>query len=160
MTTTTATAPAPFTFDRDYSNFAQITPYYPAFTARMAELEAAGRYPYNAEFKGHLGVEDDKAEDTAIYLCQTLTHIHDDALKVNAFIAEGGRFITADDKPTGRVDVAMFGWYSGGSGFRVHRDVRLVYRPGAALPYALLPKGRRTNGFAIEGVALVKESGE
>lgn len=154
--TATTTAPAPFVFDKHYSNLAQIMPFYPAFTARYAELDAAGQYPYNDSFKGHLGIEDDKAEDTAIYLCQCLTHFHEDALKVHAFIEAGGRFLVAGDRPEGRVDVAMFGWYSNGSGFRLHQDVRLVYHTGADKPYMLLPKGKRTHGYALEGVVLVR----
>ena len=145
-----------FEFDHDYDNLAQIMPLYPAFTARYRELATAGQYPYNDSFRGHLGIESGKDEDSAIYLCQTLTHVHEDALKVNAFIDDGGRFLAAGERPKGRVDVAMFGWYMGGSGFRVHEDVTPIYRAGADLPYMVLPKGRRTNGYAIEGVPLVR----
>lgn len=146
---------APFEFDGDYKNLAQVLPYYQAYTARYRALDAAGAYPYDDSFNGYLGIGCGKSEDTAIYLCQTLTHIHEDALRVNDFIADGGRFL-ADERPTGRVDVAMFGWYMGGTGFKVHRDVRLVYRGENGPAYMLLPKGKRTHGYALNGVVLFR----
>jgi hypothetical protein len=156
----TVTAPTAFEFDHDYSNLAQIMPLYPAYTERRQELDAKGHYPYNASFRGYLGIHSGKDEDTAIYLCQTLTHIHEDALKVNAFIDAGGRFLADDERPAGRFDVAMFGWYMSGDGFRVYEDVRLVWRQGTTTgrPYMVLPKGKRTHGYSIEGVVLVKEA--
>ena len=158
MSTTTASA-AVFTFDKDYDNYAQIAPLYPAYTARLRELDTAGQYPYNDSFRGHLGVEAGEDEDTAIYLCQGLTHLHETALSVNEFIDAGGRFLTDDDRPAGLITVAQFGWYMGGTGFRVNEDVRLMYRAGQNRPYMLLPKGKRTRGYTIESgaVVLVKE---
>lgn len=139
MTLTTIT---PFTWDKSYDNNEQVRPYYAAYLARRAELEAAGRYPYNDDFKGHIpGIEGDR-EDTAIYMLQTMHSLDEMRAQVSAFRDAGG--VVPDVPETGslRGDVAVWGWYSGGTGFKILRDVRLVRHPhGRGLAY--IPKGKR-----------------
>lgn len=48
-------APAPWTFDKDYSNVLQVAQFQDAYRARFDQLTAESRFAYDADFRGHLG---------------------------------------------------------------------------------------------------------
>lgn len=78
-----------FTFDRNYKNKEQVRWLMPAYLTRYEELKAAGKYPYNDEFRGYLGIESGKEEETAIYLCQCLRRDDEIAVKVRLALENG-----------------------------------------------------------------------
>ncbi|GAB2699220.1 hypothetical protein BKA24_001770 [Microbacterium marinum] len=144
-----------------------VRPFYGEYKARRAELDRAGRYAYNADFKGHLPSLNpattgttDKDEDTAIYLLQTLHTWTLEQEKLAAFIARGARPLAAEDvdpaAPAPRGTVAVIGRYSGGAtGYHVYEDVRIVRTGFRGHRLAGIPKGRRTNGYDLsDGTAL------
>lgn len=144
------------TIDRkDHHNLSQVFPLLPAYLARLAELEAAGRYPYNDDFKGHLPGVAGKDEDTAIYRLQSLRGVHADAIKVNEAWDEGFRPLdpgTLSATPTKVRALVEFGWYMGGSGFRRSEEVRLVLYYGSVM---VMAKRARTHGRMAQGELLV-----
>ena len=126
---------------------ALVEPLYAAYLIRLEELQERGLFPYNDSFKGYLNVGDD--EDTAIYLCQTRHQREAEAAKLAAFMARGAVKITASDFAPGEVRrgmAVMVGEYMGGTGYREHRDVRVLVNRGSLVA---LPKGKRTNGYSL-----------
>src|SRR5450631_1726725 len=117
-----------FTFDKNYKNLEQVRPLMPAFLARYDEIQQAGRYPYNDDFTGYLGITgDEKAEKTAIYLCQSLRRLDAIAWKVRNALADGYK---ADPAGRGKCSsIIHYGWEMGGSGWNEYRDARLVETP-------------------------------
>lgn len=145
------------TNDRD----ALVRPFYDDYLRVRAELAAAGRaderIAYNDDFRGRIpGIDPattgttPKDEETAIYLLQNLHTRERERAMLNEFIARGAVPLDREDVPEIghlRGDVAIAGWYSGGTGFRILSDVR-VLRHGRSL--AALPKGKRTNGYRLD----------
>jgi hypothetical protein len=140
-----------FTFDKNYKNLDQVAPFYEAYTAVRAELEAAGKYNYNDSFKGRIVGIEGPNEDTAIYLLQTLHSIREMMAEVDAFVAEGATPIDTLNGPTRFAKVMRYGWYLGGTGLATYEDVRVVPDQINGRPQCILPKGRRTNGYAAYG---------
>lgn len=142
-----------FTFDNDYKNTEQVRPYMADFLEVYAEFEAAGKFPYNDSFKGRIPGVEGPDEDTAIYLLQTLRDLDLLEAKVAAFLAEGGEHVETLTE-TRRGTVVCYGFYMGGTGWREYPEARLVARNGK--PYAILPKGKRTNGYQVEGRVMIR----
>ena len=141
-----------FVWDGDYKNHEQVRPYMADFLAVYAELEA-GSGTYNHSFRGRIpGIED--YEDTAIYMLQNLKRLDELAIRVAEFEASGGRHVTELDE-TVRGTVVFYGFYMGGTGWQEYHDARLLARGGR--PYAVLPKGKRTNGHLVQGRVMVRE---
>jgi hypothetical protein len=142
-----------FTWDRDYRNLDQVEAFYPAYLARRDELDAAGQYPYNDSFRGHVPGIEGADEDRAIYMLQTLHDVKAMTAQVEAFRAEGAEPVESLAAPTRYTRLMRFGWYMGGTGLAVYDDVRVV-PDGRGRPACILPKGRRTNGFSCAGSLL------
>lgn len=158
----TTTAPTPFVFDRNHHNLDQVTHLWDAYNARYQELKAAGRYPYNADFKGKIDglIADDKDENSAIYLLQTLRSVREYEARVQALRDQG--YIEPEAKAKGTTQVkyasiAIIGLeYMGhqhGS-IRIVESGRLVTRDGE--PTAVMPKGARSRGYSVTSYVLVK----
>lgn len=68
----------PWRFNGDYRDLGQVSEFLDDYLAVYDELEAAGKYPYNAAFFGRIpGLEHcdrDDGENTAVYLMQTIRH--------------------------------------------------------------------------------------
>lgn len=137
-----------FVWDNDYHNTEQVRPYLDDFLVVHAELEADGRYPYNDSFRGRIPGIAGPDEDTAIYLLQTLKRLDELHNKVEAFLADGGERVDSLDQ-TRRGTVVHYGFYMGGTGWNEWHQARLLPRDGK--PFAVLPKGRRTNGHYVAG---------
>lgn len=158
MSAAAETTARPFTFDRNYDNTEQVRPYYADYAAVRAEMDAAGRYPYNDDFKGRiasLAGTDDREEDSAIYLLQRMHELDALTVKIADFLASGG--VRADDLQEGEIrrgTVVHYGFYMGGTGWQQWEGARLL-RTSRGL--AVLPKGKRTYGHSLtEGRVLVK----
>lgn len=147
------TAQTTFVFDKDYKNHEQVRPFMADFLAVFAELEAAGKYPYNDSFKGRIPGVEGPDEDTAIYMLQTLRDLDALAVKVAAFLADGGEHVETLTE-TRRGTVVCYGFYMGGTGWTEYHDARLLARNGK--PYAILPKGKRTNGHLVQGRVMIR----
>lgn len=129
-----------------------VRPFYSDYLAVLAEIEAAGAYPYNASFKGRIAGIDPATtgttlddEDTAIYLLQQLHSRERDEARRDAFLASGGvpvASVSLDEGKSLRGTVARFGWYSGGTGWQELADVRLVQHPRRPGQFAFIPKGK------------------
>lgn len=144
-----------FVFDQNYDNNEQVRPFFADYMVIYRELEAAGKYPYNASLKGRVpGIEGDD-EDTAIYLLQRLRDLDALKLQISDFKASGGVEVT-ELAETIRGTVVVYGFYMGGSGWRQYDHARLVPRHGR--PHAILPKGARTRGHLVDGHVMVKAS--
>lgn len=150
--------PSPFVFDKDYRNLDQVAHLWDAYATRYQELAAAGRYPYNADFKGRIDglVADDKSEDTAIYLLQTMRHIREFDAEVQALKDAG--YVEPDVKPRGITEtryasVAFIrrNYYGGRSGtVTILSSARVIVREGVV--DSVLPKGARTRGYVVGGL--------
>lgn len=140
--------PIEWLFDGDYDNLDQVAHLWDAYQARYAEITSTGGYPYNSRFQGLPGAAGPH-EDTAIYLLQTTRHRRDNAERLAVFEAEGFEPIGPMD-PHGvvRGDVLMVD--TNGAPGLVHRGAR-VLADGDGHPYAVLPKGKRTNGYSTFG---------
>lgn len=140
---------------------ALVEPFYSEFATLRAQMEAAGKYPYNDDFRGkiagidpeHSGTSHDD-EGTAIYLLQESHTVKRERVKLAAFIESGGYQITRESlieqgvsqaKPL-RGTAVVVGQYSGGTGYVVYEDVRVF-------PYGHrvvgIPKGKRTYGHSL-----------
>ena len=154
-------------WNNDYKDLGQVEEFYPAYLVRYEELSAAGSYPYNDDFKGHIPGIEGPREDTAIYMLQTLRSLKE----TEAFLAErradGWRdFDPAElgDSPkrfAGVIEYAIYntgshatGSTAGGTGWREWNAPRLT-RFHSSL--GLLPGRNRTNGHIISGRVLVKD---
>ena len=146
-----------FVFDRNYNNREQVREFYGEFRALRACLVNRGEYPYNDAFVGLIpGIAGDD-EGTAIYLLQTLAHLEHEYAAIEA-IREDHQALTSLDDTTRYASVVIYrpDHFAGGTG-RIDRftSARVVPRDGR--PFAVLPKGRRTNGCAIgSGTVLVR----
>lgn len=139
---------------RDYHDRTQVAPYWDAYLARFGELEAAGRYPYNDDFKGRIGAPE-ADEDFLIYMCQKERRLRDDEAKVAAALADGCVPIASVNGVERFARVIRYGWYVGGTGWQEWADARLTTTTWGAL--AVIPKGRRTRGHVLDGgTVLVK----
>lgn len=161
MTTST---PAPFVFDRDYSNLDQVAHLWDAYTVRHQELASAGRYPYNIDFKGKIDglVADDKNEDTAIYLLQVTRHIREHEARVQALRDQGYEELQVPPEGHHQIrhgSVALVGrqYHQGRDGtVQVIDAARVVTCDGEVT--AVLPKGARSRGYRVgDGYVLVKQ---
>lgn len=151
-----------FTFDRNYHNKEQVRWLMPAYLARYEELKAAGKYPYNDDFRGYLGIEAPGhvhaargacgcSEDTAIYLCQCLRRDDELAEKVRLALDDG--YVAIDSVTLSPMPCSSIVEYSE-SGWHEWRDARLIEPASGGL--AVLPKGHRTRGHFVTGKVLVK----
>lgn len=141
----------PFVFNGDYGDLAQVARHYEAYDRRYRELVDADKYPYNDSFTGHiegLAGASPADESAAIYMLQTLREVKKMEAEVEDF---GGEDLT--EVPAGvvlRGDVAQYGWYMGGIGFKVFHDVRVKADAHGRL--MVVEKGRR-NGTYVQGRA-------
>lgn len=142
---------AAWAFNKDFHDYEQIAPFWDAYMARFHELESAGRYPYNDDFRGCLGGTwaTERDEDTAVYLCQKRRHILDDEAKVAAAIAEGG-FVPIErvDAPLKCASVIYYKFENEETGFKRWDNVRLV--PGLTGMAVMMPRAR-TRGINLFG---------
>lgn len=99
-----------WTFNKNYRDTGQVRQFMPAYMERYAELAAAGKYPYNDSFRGHIGAEGPD-EDTAIYLCQTLRSLDELSEQVATALADGFRLVDGPPEETTKfARVIEFGW--------------------------------------------------
>lgn len=142
-----------FVFNRDYDDYEQVMPYYAKYLERYIELLREGQYPYNDSFKGHLGIEaDDRNEDSAIYLCQNLRRLREMHTKIERLLAQDYKQVDELDKPTKFEHIVLFPTRNGGGEWAEYREARLI--PDVmrgTVPYAILPKGKRTHGYLVSG---------
>lgn len=112
--------PPQFIFNRDFDDHEQVRPYFDGYLARRAELEAAGQYPYNDSFKGHIPGLEGPNEGRGIYMLQQMYDRDEMQAKVDAFLADGGQPVDELDLPEGRElrgTLATFGFFMGGTGY-------------------------------------------
>lgn len=128
----------------------RLAPFLPAFLVVLAEIEAAGKYRYNASFKGRVpGIEGDD-EDTAIYLLQGLERDRREAARVQELLAAGYEHVTHVGTPQKYSHVVLYTTKKMAGEWAEYHDVR-VTGTTKGLPYGLIPKGRRTHGYAVAG---------
>jgi hypothetical protein len=149
-------SPAPFRFDGNYTNGAQVEPYLDAFLVEYERITRAGAYPYNSGFKGRVAglvALDDKNEDTAIYLLQGLRRTRLQAARVGELEAAGYKYI--DEVEAGVhyrfLVLVPQGWLYGQ--WSEFEDARLLAHPSGqnARPYMVLRKRARNQGVAVNG---------
>lgn len=157
--------PAPFVFDRDYDNREQVRHLMPEYRDRRRELDAAGRFAYNAEFLNLPGLASsaDRDKDAAIYLLHGLFTLDEEAERETAFLADGGRIVDpaefdADPALLLRGTIVHRNFYVGGTGWTEYKQARLGRHK---LSYYVLPKGKRSNGHTLGAGArlLIREDG-
>jgi hypothetical protein len=159
MTTTTETRPFDATGWLKWSEeeaAERIAPYYPAYLAIRARLDADGLYPYNDRFIGQIDGTQSKDEGTLVYLLQSWHTLQGERAQLAAFIERGAYKITPADvqsQPYGamRGTVANVGRYSGGfrTGYEIRENVRVVtVYSGNSLGY--IPP-RKRNAFHLDG---------
>lgn len=141
-------------FNRDYKDLEQVAEFLPAYLDVFRELEAAGQYPYNHSFKGRIPGIEGPAEDTAIFLLQQTRHMREYEAQVDAYRADGYEPLDVfPETPTRFAGVVHYGWRNGEDGIAQWTDARLLMFNGARV---VMPKGKRTNGYRLDGKVLVK----
>jgi len=159
MTDRTGERAGPFRFDGDYGNPEQVRPYLEGFARRHTELVTAGRFPYNAELRGHIPGIEGPDESAAFWLLRLLSDLEEIAAKREEFIASGAREITLADLADGQVlrgTVVQCGFNQRGTGWLRFDSARVLPRRGWMF---LLEKGRRTNGrWLARGTVLIRET--
>ena len=147
----------PFVFDQNYHNVEQVRPFFAEYSAVRAEIDGDGDYSYNDSFKGcipTLAATDDKNEDTAIYLLQTMHQLDALAVRKADFLASGGVDASSIERgKTVRGTVAVYGFYMGGTGWREYEDARLTRNEHDRL--VIIPKGKR-NGRVPLGAVMIR----
>lgn len=145
-------------FNRDYDDVEQVAPFLPDFLTRLAELEAAGQYRYNDSFRGSIPGIAGPDEDRGIYLLQGLERQRAQDAKVAELLARGYERVETLDGVRRFAHVVLYPTRRGGGEWAEYRQARLVPRNGG--PYAVLPKGKRTNGYSIgDRAVLVSNAG-
>lgn len=142
---------------------ALVAPFYADYLAARRTLGAGkhteDRTVYNDEFVGRIpglasitsGTTPEN-EQTGIYLLQVWHRVTVERAELAAFVESGAFAITFEDVPaTGylRGSAAVVGEYSGGTGYRVYKDVRIKRTGFKGRSLVGLPKGRRSNGFDL-----------
>jgi hypothetical protein len=145
-----------FTFNKNYHDKEQIMPWLPEFTALRDGMEANGKYPYNDCFKGKIPGIEGPHEDTAIYMLQCQYSIEREKRKMATLRAEM-QPLTKLDAPTkfSRVVVYKAGHFVGGTGSFMSLDEARVIPNKDGRPLAVLPKGKRVNGYRVEGAEVL-----
>lgn len=158
----TDTIPAtatPFVFNRDYSDLTQVEPFLPEFVVIFDSLTTGPNdIAYNDDFVGRIPGIAGPDEATAIYLLQSLRRQRVVEAQTEAFLAAGGELLDpATLTVTTRfTEVAYYGFKKNCTGWATWTDARIVPADGAR-PLALLPKGKRSNGFRLDaGKVLVR----
>ena len=144
-------------FNRDYGDLSQVTEFWPAYLAVYQELAAAGKYPYDDEFRGRIPGAEGSCEDTAIYLLQHTRHLRDHENRLAGYRASGWRDFDPGElgaTPRRFAGVVAHSFCVGGTGWNEWGDSRLVIRRGSVL---LLPGRARTRGVLADGKLLVRE---
>jgi hypothetical protein len=147
MTAAAAAVDSGWRFNKDYKDYEQVRQFLPAFMVRLAELEAAGKYRYNDSFKGHIPGIEGPSEDSAIYMLQKLEQWNAEQAREQALLDSGYVYVTELEAVTRYKHVVLVRSRDMGDGWADWADARLVPRDGR--PWAVLPKGRRTNGYSI-----------
>jgi len=140
-------------FNRQYGDLAQVEQFLPAFLVVLAEIETAGQYRYNASFKGRIPGIEGACEDTAIYLLQGLEAQRRQDERVAQLVAAGYEHLTQLSETRKYSHVVLYPRSRMGGAWAEYRDARLV--TNGSRPYAVLPKGRRTNGHLVSGRAVL-----
>ena len=154
-----------WTWNKNYDDLEQVAEFYPAYLTRYHELEAAGQYPYNDSFKGHIPGIEGPREDTAIYLLQGLRRQRAMNERITGWLAEG--FEPVDSLAAVRKFPRVILYRADRSGeWHEYTDARLVPETNPRQAEitggisALLPKGKRAHGVYV-GISsyavLVKE---
>lgn len=136
-------------------------PYYEDYLVRRRELEAAGKYTYNDDFRGCFDppVPDvvpglkrvpNTTEDTIIYYCQVRHRMLGIKAKVEAKLAEGYELIDGlpTPEPTKFAGIVLFPTGNMRGEYREFTDARLI---DTGTSMYVLPKGKRTNGYLVSG---------
>jgi hypothetical protein len=154
-------------FDRNYRNLGQVEEFYPAYRTVFEELQAAEKYPYNAEFKGRIPGIEGSGEDTAIYLLQCLRALHETQAQIDERREAGWRDFDPGElgeAPKRFAHVAEYAIYHpdshaagitvGGSGLRQWDNARVTR---FHISLVVLPGRNHVNGHLVSGRLLVKD---
>jgi hypothetical protein len=138
MPATTATTEAvPFVWDRDYRNNEQVRPYFAAYSEVRARVAPEGLDPYDSLFIGEIpGIAGSADEATGIYLLQTMHRLDALAVEIAAFTETGGKPISEFDLD-GKVlrgTLVHHGFYMGGTGWEVTKNVRVTFADNPGIP--------------------------
>jgi hypothetical protein len=171
----TETRIEPWTFNGDYRDLAQIIPYIDDYWHICAELSAAGKYPYHAEFYGRIpglggaralaksGPDTGKvveSPETPIYLLAQLRHLVEGHERLAETLEAGyRRFMPWADDPRDIVKFASIAVFDLHYHRHVYTDARLVLNADGSLQ-GILPKGKRTHGRSLTGTDAVYVRGD
>jgi hypothetical protein len=151
-----------FEFNRDYEDLEQVAEFFPEYLSIREEIEAAGGFPYNECFKGRIpGIANPEQhsrnsgshEDAAIYLLQRLYRAKNVEAQIAAAIEEGHKPIERVDGPTKFASIIVYDR----EGWQQFHEARLVPEQNPVQAEytgqlaGVLPKGKRTRGYRIEG---------
>jgi hypothetical protein len=146
-------SPAPFVWDRSYDNNEQVRPYFAGYLAVRAEMDALGKYPYDDDFLGKIPGLEGPNEATGIYMLQTMHRLDEVAVKVSDFKEAGG--VDGDSIEDGRVyrgTVAVYGFYSGGTGYHEYPGARLAKDGRGRL---VMTEKKKRNGVHLHGTVMI-----
>jgi hypothetical protein len=139
-----------FTFNKDYGDYGQVAEFLPAFLERHAAILAAGQYPYNDSFKGHIPGIAGPGEDTAIYLLQGLKSHNEQQAREAALVAQGYEYVASVTGVQRYAHICLCPVGRMGGDWSEFQDARLIGHADGE-PRAVIPKGKRTNGNLVSG---------
>lgn len=147
-----------WTFNRNYKDLGQVAAFYPAYLAVYEELAAAGKYPYNDEFRGRVAGIEGPAEDSAIYLLQTTRHVREHQARLAAYRADGWRDLDPAEvaaEPVRFAGVVDHSYDMSGTGWSEWSNARVARWHSSLM---VLPGRARVNGALASGSLLVKDA--
>lgn len=150
------TTQAEWHFNRSWDDLEQVAEFLPDFMDVLAELTSAGRYRYNDSFMGRIpGIAGIAEEGRAIYLLQGLEHAREEAARVASLIQTGYVYVTHLDAVRRFSHIALVPTRRMGEPWAEFHDARLVSSVVTFEPHAVIPKGKRTNGFPVGSRAVL-----
>lgn len=134
-------------FNGDYDDYEQVERFYPLYKNLYDEIIDKGGYPYNSLFKGKIGFEDDKQEDTAIYLLQQSNVEKKRNAKARELLEMGFQKIDTLDKPTKFKKIIQLGTNYSRASIKEFDNGKIFSENKGIL--FILPKGHSRTGYRI-----------
>ncbi len=132
---------APWTFNGDYRDLAQVIPFIEDYWAIFEQLKAEGKYIYNRSFVGRIpGLENARPrEESPIYLLQGLRRLVEGHKQLARVLGAGYRRLTELPERKRFASVVVFDQFYA---TQQYEDARVI-PAGDGWPLGLLPYGKR-----------------
>jgi len=138
-------------FNKQYDDLEQVAEFLPHFVSVLNALTAAGEYRYNDSFTGRIPGIEGPDEGRAIYLLQGLDRVRTQAARVAELVQAGYVHVTEATHTHRYGHIVLYSPNRNGGTWEEFRNARLIPSRTGSKPYAVLPKGKRANGWLVSG---------